>query len=208
MPPDTATRTRRYLPLTGALAAAVLIALGAWVLLGGLPGPAQRAAEQAAGIGGPFNLVDGDGRAVTDQSFRGKYLLVYFGYTFCPDACPTTLAEVAGALDQLGSRADKLQPLFISVDPARDTPGVMKQYTAAFSPRIEGLTGSADQIKQVAGEYRVYYARHQTGPKPDDYTMDHSSILYVMGPDGRFLGILRADEPAQAIVTDLEKYLS
>ena len=123
-------------------------------------------------------------------------------------SAPTTLNDVAIALGKLGPAADKLAPLFITVDPARDTPAVIGQYTAAFSPRIEGLTGSADQIKAVADEYRVYYAKHVTGPGPGDYTMDHSSILYVMRPNGRFAGIIRAEESPDAIAADLKKYVS
>ena len=109
----------------------------------------------ASFIGGPFTLVDGTGRQITDRDFRGKYMLVYFGYTFCPDVCPTTLNEVAEALDHLGGKADRLQPIFITVDPKRDTPAVVKQYAAAFTPRLIGLTGSDDQISKVAQEYRV-----------------------------------------------------
>ena len=145
---------------------------------------------------------------VTDKSFAGKFMLVYFGYTYCPDVCPTTLNSMAEALDKLGPAADKLAPLFITVDPARDTPAVIGQYTAAFSPRIEGLTGTADQIKTVADKYHVYYAKHKTGDGPDDYTMDHSSILYVMRPNGHFAGLLRADESPGAMAADLKKYVS
>jgi len=159
-------------------------------------------------IGGPFALVDGDGHTVTDGDFRGKYLLVYFGYTYCPDVCPTTLNAVAGALDRLGKKAERLQPLFITVDPRRDTPAVIKQYTAAFTPRLLGLTGTATQIAAVAKEYRVYYAEHRTGPGPDDYSVDHSSILYLMGPDGRFVAPIRADETGAEIAADLNKLVS
>jgi len=161
----------------------------------------------AVAIGGPFSLTDGDGKAVTDQTYRGKYLLVYFGYTYCPDVCPTTLTNVAAALDKLGPRADRLQPLFITVDPNRDTPAVVKQYAAAFSPRLIGLTGSPEQIKAVAHEYRVYYAVHRTGPGPNDYAMDHSSILYLMGPDGKFLSVVPADAGADTIAADLQRQL-
>ena len=143
-------------------------------------------------VGGPFALVDGDGRTVTDRDFRGKYMLVYFGYTFCPDVCPTSLNTVSDALDRLGPKADKIQALFISVDPARDTPQVVKQYAAAFGPRIKGLTGSPAQIEIAGKAYRVYYKEHRTGTGPGDYTMDHSSVLYLMGPDGAFISPVRA----------------
>ena len=159
-------------------------------------------------IGGPFALEDGNGKPVTDHDFRGKYMLVYFGYTFCPDVCPTTLNEVADALDHLGNKADKLQAIFITVDPKRDTPAVVKQYAAAFSPRLMGLTGSAEQIANVAKEYRVYYAEHRTGPGPNDYSMDHSSVLYLMGPDGKFIAPIRADEDGSQMAADLSRLMS
>jgi protein SCO1/2 len=114
---------------------------------------------------------------------------------------------VAAALDALGPRANQLEPLFITVDPRRDTPDVVKQYAAAFSPRMVGLTGTPDEIAKVAREYRVYYAEHRTGPGPNDYSMDHSSILYLMGPDGRFLSIVRADAGAKAIAADLTRQI-
>ena len=200
---ETTTKPgRRVAPVLLAALAAVLavVALAIWTF--GTPAPVQ----EAAAIGGPFTLTDGAGKTVTDQTFRGKYMLVYFGYTFCPDVCPTTLNDVAQAIDKLGAAADKLQPLFITVDPARDTPQVVGQYAAAFSPRLTGLTGSAAQIATVAKEYRVYYAPHKTGPNPGDYTMDHSSILYVMDPSGHFAGVIRADEGADALAADLKKY--
>ena len=202
--PKPATRpvkrsVRRIFPAIG-IGLAVLAAVA--VLAGWLPGASG---PQAAAIGGPFTLTDGAGKTVTDRSFRGKYMLVYFGYTFCPDVCPTTLTQVADALDKLGARADQVQPLFITVDPARDTAPVVGQYAAAFGPRLDGLTGTAEQVAAVAKEYRVYYAPHRTGPNPGDYTMDHSSILYVMDPQGRFDGIIRADEDADAMAADLSK---
>ena len=195
--------SRPALPLVFAGVAALLIAgAAALFVTGGRP---QQPAAQTASIGGPFTLTSGDDKTVTAADFHGKFLLVYFGYTFCPDVCPTTLNDVAQALDKLGAKADRVQPLFITVDPTRDTPAVIKQYTAAFGPRLEGLTGTPDQIAAVAKEYHVYYAPHRTGPNPDDYTMDHSSVLYVMDPNGKFVGIIRADEGPEAIVRDLTK---
>ncbi len=154
-------------------------------------------------IGGSFSLTDASGRAVTDRDFRGKYLLVYFGYTFCPDVCPTTLNQMAGALDTLGARADRIQPLFVTVDPGRDTPAVLLQYTAAFTPRLLGLTGTPEQIAAVAKAYRVYYAEHRTGTAPLDYTMDHSSIIYLMAPDGQFVAPIRADAEASEMAAEI-----
>lgn len=188
--------------LGGSAALLVVAAIVIWIF--GAPAPVQ----QATAIGGPFTLTDGAGKTVTDRSFRGKFMLVYFGYTFCPDVCPTTLGDVGQAMDKLGAAADRLQPLFITVDPARDTSDVVRQYVAAFSPRLQGLTGTTDQIAQVAKAYRVYYAPHKTGAAPGDYTMDHSSILYVMDPAGQFVGVIRADEGSDAMAADLKKFLS
>ena len=122
--------------------------------------PPARAATSAVTIGGPFTLSTTDGTTVTDQTYRGKWLLVYFGYTFCPNSCPTTLLEVARALEKLGLDAVQVQPLFITVDPQRDTPKVMQQYTQSFDPRIVGLTGTPPQIAAAAREYGAYYVRH------------------------------------------------
>ncbi len=184
----------------GLLVALLLLGTGAFLWLNGEAGGPT--------IGGPFTLVSGDGHTVTDRDFRGKYLLVYFGYTYCPDVCPTTLNAVAGALDKLGKTADRLQPLFITIDPRRDTPAVIKQYAAAFSPRLLGLTGTPAQIAAVAKEYHVYYAEHRTGPGPNDYSMDHSSILYLMGPDGRFIAPIRADGTSAEMAAQIGKLVS
>jgi protein SCO1/2 len=138
----------------------------------------------AAAIGGPFELIDQDGQRVTDATYRGKFLLVYFGYTYCPDACPTALNDMAEALDGLGKLRARVQPLFITIDPERDTPAVLKPYTAAFDAGIIGLTGAAEQIAKVAAEYRVYYRRDGAG---GDYGMAHSSVIYLIDPSGRFV---------------------
>jgi protein SCO1 len=192
---------RAVYAVLGLLVAVLLIGTGAFLWLGG---------RQPAGltIGGPFVLENGAGKTVSDRDYHGKYVLVYFGYTFCPDVCPTTLNAVADAMDKLGAKADQVQPLFITVDPKRDTPSVMQQYAAAFSPRITGLTGTPDEIAKVAKEYRVYYAEHRTGPGPNDYSMDHSSILYLMGPDGRFIAPIRADESGDQMAASLVKLMS
>ena len=204
MPAERRPASRRVLRAALAAVAILLVIAGLEFFVFGTPAPVQ----QAAAIGGPFTLTDGSGQTVTDKTYRGKYMLVYFGYTFCPDVCPTTLNDVAQAMDKLGARADKIDPLFITVDPARDTADVVKQYAAAFSPRLQGLTGTAAQIATVAHEYRVYYAQHKTGPNPGDYSMDHSSILYLMDPAGKFVGVIRADEGADKMASDLKGYLS
>src|SRR5262249_5484407 len=137
-------------------------------------------------IGGPFTLTNQAGKTVSDRNFLGKYLLIYFGYTYCPDVCPTGLQSIAHAMDQLKGDAGTVQPLYITIDPARDTPAKLKEYIVSFHPKIVGLTGSPDQIAAVAKAYQVYYAK---GEKVDekDYLMDHSSLIYLMGPDGKFI---------------------
>ena len=160
------------------------------------------------GIGGAFTLEDGNGKAVTDQDFHGHYMLVYFGYTFCPDVCPTTLNAMADAMDRLGPQAGKVRPVFITVDPRRDTPSVVKQYVAAFGQGIVGLTGTPEEIAKVAKAYRVYYAEHRTGPGPDDYAMDHSSVLYLMDPNGGFVAPMRADMSGAELSANLKKLIS
>lgn len=159
------------------------------------------------GIGGPFRLVSGDNKPVTDRDFRGRYMLVYFGYTYCPDVCPTTLNQVAEAMDRLGGKAKQVQPIFISVDPKRDTPAVVKQFVAAFSPGIIGLTGTEEEIAAVAKAYRVYYAVNRTGADSNDYTVDHSSILYLMDEQGRFVAPIRADESGVDMAADIAHHL-
>jgi protein SCO1/2 len=186
--------------VAGLLIAVLLLGAGGFLWLTGSTG--------GPSIGGPFTLENSSGKTVTDRDFRGKYMLVYFGYTYCPDVCPTTLNAVAGALDKLGAKANDLRPIFITVDPQRDTPDVMKQYTGAFSPKLIGLTGTPDEIANVAKEYRVYYAKHVTGPGPNDYSMDHSSILYLMGPDGQFIAPIRADESGDEMAATIGKLVS
>ncbi|HEY6621080.1 MAG TPA: SCO family protein, partial [Steroidobacteraceae bacterium] len=131
-------------------------------------------------VGGPFELIDQTGRTRTDAEFRGKLLLVYFGYTFCPDVCPTDLMQIGLAIDKLGAAGAEVQPLFISVDPERDTPSVLSDYVSMFNPRIIGLTGSPAQIRAVADAYKAFYAK--AFPKGDDfYMIDHTGFIYLMG---------------------------
>ncbi len=197
--PSAPTGQNRLL-LVAAFAIVLLAGIGAWFAM-------SRDVGASVNIGGPFTLVDGNGKTVTDKDFRGHYLLVYFGYTFCPDVCPTTLNEVAAAFDKLGKHGDKLQALFITVDPARDKPSVVRDYAAAFSPHIEGLTGSDAQIAAVAREYRVYYQAQHTADSGNSYSVDHSSILYLMGPDGRFIEAIRTDQTGEAMAAEIEKRL-
>jgi protein SCO1/2 len=170
--------------------------------------PPARAATSAVTIGGPFTLSTPDGAAVTDQTYRGKWMLVYFGYTSCPNSCPTMLLDVATALKKLGPEAAQIQPLFITVDPQHDTPQVMQQYTQSFDPRIVGLTGTPQQIAAAAKQYGAYYVRHRTGPGADDYVMDHSTYLYVMDPQGKFVRAFETDATGDRIADTLRELIA
>lgn len=171
--------------IAGLVALAGLLLVGI-LLAGGIAWEKWHDGVPTAKIGGPFELVDAQsGKTVTDQDYKGKWLLIYFGYTHCPDACPTALNDLSLALDKLGDKRRDMAPLFITIDPDRDTADVMKDYAASFAPDIVGLTGSAEQIAKAEKEYRVYAAKHPT--KDGGYDMDHSSIIYVMDPSGRFV---------------------
>jgi protein SCO1/2 len=140
-------------------------------------------------IGGPFSLVDGAGKTVRDRDFRGKFLLLYFGYTHCPDVCPTTLGAMAEAMDKLpAADRGRVVPVFVTVDPQRDTPSVIGSYVRAFGPEFVGLTGSTEAIGTAEREYRVYAQKHALDH--GDYAMDHSSVIYVIGPNGQFVAVL------------------
>ena len=160
---------------------------------------------QATVPGGPFALIDHSGQAVSDGDFRGQIVLMVFGYTFCPDVCPTTLSRVAEALDLLDRGADQVQPLFVTIDPQRDSPDVLAAYVKAFHPRMVGLTGTADQVREITGNYRVYHAK--AGADDSDYLMDHSAFIYLIGADGRLLTYLRHDATPEAIAAVIEPLL-
>jgi protein SCO1/2 len=159
-------------------------------------------------IGGPFTLSTPDGTTVTDRTYRGKWLLVYFGYTFCPTSCPTTLLAVTTALEELRQDAAQVQPLFITVDPQRDTPKVMRQYIESFDPRIVGLTGTPQQIAAAAKEYGAYYVRHSTGAGPNDYVVDHSTYLYLMDPLGKFVRAFDSETSGDRIADALRALIA
>ena len=191
--------------MAGAGLLAALLAAALLVMMPRLAGPgmAQGGGQAPVAIGGPFTLVDGAGATVHDTAFRGRWMLVYFGYTHCPDACPTALNDMANALDLLGPQRREVAPLFITVDPERDTPAVMRDYVAAFSFQIVGLTGSTAQVADAEKEYRVYAAKHPT--KDGDYDMDHSSIIYLMNPQGKFVAIFSNGTSPQEIAERLRK---
>jgi protein SCO1 len=158
-------------------------------------------------IGGPFTLVDGVGKTVTDTDFRGKIMMIYFGYTHCPDACPTALNDMALALGKLSpEQRQRVAPIFITVDPERDTEAVMADYTSSFGPEFIGLTGSAEAIAQAKREFRVYAAKHPT--KDGDYDMDHSSIIYVMDTSGRFISNFTHESDPEAMAKKLGSLLT
>jgi len=189
--------------------ARLLIILGVLVAVSIIMGePPARAGTSEVTIGGPFTLSTPDGTTVTDRTYRGKWLLVYFGYTFCPTSCPTTLLAVTTALEELGQDAAQVQPLFITVDPQRDTPKVMRQYIESFDPRIVGLTGTPQQITAAAQEYGAYYVRHSTGAGPDDYVVDHSTYLYLMDPLGKFVRAFDSDTSGDRIADVLRALIA
>jgi len=158
-------------------------------------------------VGGPFTLTDQDGRKVTEKHFLGKYMLVFFGYTYCPDVCPTELQVMAAALDSMGAKADLIQPVFVSVDPERDTPELLKQYVENFHPRLMGLTGTPDEIASVAKTYRVFFSKVENST-PDAYLMDHSTIMYLMDPQGRFLKHFTYTNDAEGLAKALNQAIS
>jgi protein SCO1/2 len=139
-------------------------------------------------IGGPFALTDHNGRRRTDAEFRGKLLVIYFGYTNCPDICPADLTAISLALDRLGTAAETIQPIFITLDPERDTAAHLAEYVKAFHPRLLGLTGPPDEIRKVATAYKTWYAK--TGTGSEDYAVDHTAFVYLVGKDGHYLGFL------------------
>ncbi len=144
-------------------------------------------------VGGPFSLVNSEGKPVTDRDFRGRFMLIYFGYTKCPNHCSTMLMMTAATLEALGPEGGQLQPIFITVDPQHDTPEIVGRYTRNFSPRILGLTGSPAQVEAAERAYGVEILFRRTGPRADDYVIDHTSVLYLVGPDGRFIAELDSE---------------
>jgi protein SCO1 len=157
-------------------------------------------------LGGPFSLTDQNGVTRTEKDFQGKYMLVFFGYTYCPDVCPTTLAVMSEALKMMGQRAEKIAPLFISIDPKRDTPEKLKSYLDSFGPEFVGLTGNSSDIAQVAKEYRVYY-REQTADDKGNYAVDHSGVIYLMDPSGKFIANYSLETSPEMLAADLMKRL-
>jgi protein SCO1/2 len=187
-----------YLLLVAALAGGLI-----WHESQTVPGLGRTVSTGQAAVGGPFALTDQDGQKRASTDFRGKYQLIYFGYSFCPDVCPTTLAVMAEALDKMGSDGNRIVPVFITIDPERDTPAVLKKYMAAFGPHFVGLTGSPADIAKVEKEYRVYAKKTPLDDK-GGYGMDHSSVMYLMGPDGRLVSFYDELISPDALEKDLK----
>jgi cytochrome oxidase Cu insertion factor (SCO1/SenC/PrrC family) len=196
-------------PLTRriAFASMALLAAAAIATFALLYAPERLRSSGEALVGGPFAMVRHDGVAVTDKDFLGKPMLLFFGFTFCPDVCPTELQVMAEALKQLGPKATDIQPILVSIDPARDTPDVMKAYVANFGDQFIGLTGSDAQVAAMASAYRVYFQKVENKQSPADYQMDHSSILYLMGPDGKFLKHFTYSTDASALAEGIASAL-
>jgi cytochrome oxidase Cu insertion factor (SCO1/SenC/PrrC family) len=190
------------------------LAVGAAVGVAVLPGAVDRLRPIApmgvvgkAQVGGPFSLIDHTGKRVTDQDFRGRYLLVFFGFTSCPDVCPAGLQVIATALDRLGTKAERVTPLFITIDPERDTPERLAQYVNSFHPRLIGLTGTPDDIRAAAAAYRVFHRKVTDTKSSAEYTMEHTSIIYLMDPAGEFLAHFTHATPVDTIAAALARAL-
>jgi protein SCO1/2 len=203
--------TGRFPGAAAVFAVVALLAVGLLVArqyFGG--GPAVAPPQTVAGVkpGGPFALTDQDGRALTDADFRGRYMLIYFGFTYCPDVCPTSLARNADALALIGDKAAKVTPILISVDPERDTPAALKAYAQLFGGGLVGLTGTPQQIADVARAYRVYYAKVAASDSGSaTYLIDHSAFTYLMGPDGQFIQLFRHDLGAIEMAQQLRELI-
>jgi len=165
----------------------------------------QKQAEMPAAIGGPFQLTDQAGQSVTDQNLKGRPTLIFFGFTHCPDVCPTSLFEISEVLRAMGKDADKVNAWFVSVDPERDTTAAMKDYLSSFDPHLKGLTGNPEAVAKVLSAYRVF--SRKVPLKDGDYTMDHTALIYLMDKDGRFVAPFNLKRSPEDAATDLKRYL-
>jgi protein SCO1 len=196
-------RNVRILLTLGAFCAGLVFCFGVVLLVSGrLSAPST---PPTAAIGGPFSLTDQDGATVTERDFRGRPFLVFFGFTHCPDVCPTTLHEVSQIMLQLGPDAGRMRAAFITVDPERDTPPTIKDYLSSFDSRIKGLTGDVAAITAVAKAYRVYFKKVPLDP--GGYTMDHTAIVYLMDKEGRFVAPFSLKRTTEASAAELRKHL-
>ena len=203
MPGTSMTPAARILLIGAAFLAGLVVCFGVILLVSGRgPGPLPQA---SAAIGGSFELTDQDGRTVTDRDLKGRPFLVFFGFTNCPDTCPTTLFEVSEVLRALGPDADKVNALFVTVDPERDTPAQLKDYISSFDPHLRGLTGDPAAIAAITRAYRVYAKK--VPQENGNYTMDHTAIVYLMDKDGRFVAPFNIKRTTADAAADLRKYL-
>lgn len=196
------TKTTHILLVVSAFVAGLVIFLGVMLYATGQFGAAG---PGASAIGGPFRLIDQNGKPVTDADFKGKPYLVFFGFTHCPDVCPTTLFEVSEVFRALGKDADRLGALFVTVDPERDTPALLKDYLSAFDPHLTGATGDPQAVAAAEKTFRVFAKKVPTGN--GDYSMDHSAIVYLMDKNGRFVAPFSLKRKPEEAAADLRKYL-
>ena len=187
----------RMIPAAALLSVVVVLAFAAMALM--LP----RATGNTSGVGGPFALIDENGKIVTEAALKGHPTLVFFGYTHCPDVCPATLSEISSVFKVLGPK-ETARAIFITVDPERDTPVVMRDYLTSFDPRITGLSGSSDAIKKVEDEYKAY--AKAVPDKDGTYSMDHTAITYLMDKHGNFVGGFNLDQPPEKAAAELKTY--
>jgi protein SCO1/2 len=193
----------RVLPIVGAFLAGLVLVLGVFIYLAShSASPIGRA---VASVGGPFHLEDQTGKPFTDQDMKGRPFLVFFGYTHCPDVCPTTLLEISDVMKALGKDADRTGALFVTVDPERDTPAVLKDYLSNFDPHLRALTGDPAAVEAALKAYRVYAAKVPL--KDGDYTMDHTAAVYLMDKDGRFVSTFNLKQSPEAAAGQLRGYL-
>ena len=195
-------RTTRLLLILSAFLAGLVLCFAVVLLVTGR-GNAPLANTSAA-IGGPFRLTDQNGNTISDQDLKGRPFLVFFGFTHCPEVCPTALADISQIMDTLGPDAGKLNAVFVTVDPERDTPAVLKDYLSSFNPRLVGIGGDADALAAVAKAYRVYYKKVPL--KDGDYTMDHTAIVYLMDKTGAFVAPFSLKRRPEDAAADLRRY--
>ncbi|MGW8207333.1 MAG: SCO family protein [Hyphomicrobiaceae bacterium] len=200
-------KRRLLLVIVGSFLLGSLIGVGALMLNQESPNKNRVITSGQALIGGPFELVGKDGKTVTDKDFRGRYMLVFFGFTHCPDICPAELQVMSAALDDLGDKADQVVPVFITVDPERDTPELVTAYVENFGPNFVGLTGSLEAVDKAAKAYRVTYQKFQEEGAGDNYSVDHSALVYLMGPDGKFVTHFPYGTTPEKMADTLRRYL-
>jgi protein SCO1/2 len=198
-------RDIRLLVLALLVAAATAYMLARFGARQEAPSPTTAGSSQQVAIGGPFALVDQNGQARTEADLKGRLSLIYFGYTFCPDVCPLALSNMGAAIDALGKKGDAVVPVFVTVDPERDTVARLKEYAQRFHPRLLALTGTPEAVARAAKAYRIYYAKQEGAGA--DYLMDHSSLIYLMDRDGRYLAHFGPNANPQEIAAKIEGYL-